>query len=539
MFKLKGGIRMFKLKGVITMSSRIKKLAFFLVVSMLASSMLLACGNNDTRDETTPTEGRTMPETVIDVPGETMWFDEPVTVTWYYPGGEQDDEGTVWSAFNERLKARTNITVDFKPLDWGAYNDQMEMMYAGNEEFDICFTANWINNFYINVARGAFLKLDDIIDNVAPVMHDKLPEFVFTAGEYHGDVYALANNQIVFTQWSFLIQKNLADKYGLEIEPFYETTDILEQMRMIEPFLQEIADNEPGLFPVDQGVPVIEQVREIIPGTGVPVKVGDESIQALSVAETHDLLAPFWEIEMDWFNRGFIRPDAATVTDTGADKNNLRYAVWYQPYKPGGLVEAEGLFGTELVTIRLGEPFLSSRAGHATMNAIGRTSKNPEAAVTVLRIMHLDKDLYNLFLFGIEGVHHDRIDENTVRIIEGGGYNNGGVAWMFGNQFNAYYMEGQQQEGEEDVWEATDRMNREAYTSPLTGFNPDLEPIRTVLPQVQAVDQIAQNAHFVFADNPEKYDEFIEDVIRQKNDAGYEIIREEIQRQIDEWKASQ
>lgn len=81
--------------------------------------------------------------------------------------------------------------------------------------------------------------------------------------------------------------------------------------------------------------------------------------------------------------KGYLRQDVATVKkDTRADKkNSLKYAVWWDPYSPTTKSSAENKYKIGCEVIPVGIPFIAARAGDATMNAISRNSKNPEAAI--------------------------------------------------------------------------------------------------------------------------------------------------------------
>ncbi len=56
----------------------------------------------------------------------------------------------------------------------------MNMLISSGEEFDVCFTTqSWLNKYQPNVSRGAFLALDDLIDEHAPDLKEVLPEFFY------------------------------------------------------------------------------------------------------------------------------------------------------------------------------------------------------------------------------------------------------------------------------------------------------------------------------------------------------------------------
>ena len=49
------------------------------------------------------------------------------------------------------------------------------------------------------------------------------------------------------------------------------------------------------------------------------------------------------------------------------------------------------------------------------MQAISRTSKNPEIAMKFLEMFNTDKYLNNLINFGIEGTHYVKVADNVIK----------------------------------------------------------------------------------------------------------------------------
>ena len=47
-------------------------------------------------------------------------------------------------------------------------------MIASEEEFDLCFTSNWRNLYKTNVEKGAYLKLDELLETEAPKLKNSL-----------------------------------------------------------------------------------------------------------------------------------------------------------------------------------------------------------------------------------------------------------------------------------------------------------------------------------------------------------------------------
>jgi putative aldouronate transport system substrate-binding protein len=416
-------------------------------------------------------------------------------VSWHYLGGKQQDEAMVWDAINQTLEAREGIRVDFQRSDWGAYEDRMNVMLASGEPMDIVFTANWQNNFYERVANGAFLPLNDLLEEHAPRLLTDLPDFLLMAGEVNGTIYAVPNYQTIVTQHALATPKELADRYGLDTDYIRGGADIIDQISRLEPYLRAIKD------------------------------------------ETDVIKRRYDAIYRDWLRDGLIREDIATVQNVQSDIDQLRYGVWRTSYKPGVDVELSINYGIPMVVIPLAEPFVSARAGDATMNAVTVNSRQPEASVRVIEIFNTDVELYNMLCFGIEGTHYEMVGPNRIEQIRGADGNSAyhpNTAWLFGNQFNAYLLPGQP----DDLWEVTDELNRTADVSPMRGFLPDIEPIKNIIAQHNAADEEYWGSEWLYLDDDSRYMEMQQERYEKTMAAGFPRIRAEIQRQLDEWAAA-
>ena len=98
-----------------------------------------------------------------------------------------------------------------------------------------------------------------------------------------------------------------------------------------------------------------------------------------------------------------------------------------------------------------------------------------------LNRVNTDPELYNLICFGIEGVHYTK-EGNYAIPVENSAYNPN-QDWVYGDQFNALYREGQ---GEND-WELTEEINNSAEPSEALGFSFDSTSVQTQLASVSAV----------------------------------------------------
>ena len=89
--------------------------------------------------------------------------DGVVTLKWIFPGDRQADQDEVWAEFNKQLEKKANLNVEIEMVE-ASYDEKAKMMLATGEDYDICFTSSWSNNYLNAVNKGAYLPLDEYID---------------------------------------------------------------------------------------------------------------------------------------------------------------------------------------------------------------------------------------------------------------------------------------------------------------------------------------------------------------------------------------
>lgn len=502
-----------------------KRVVAALMAALMCIGLAAGCGNQEEPstggDDANEEENPGNEETPDDTDGDT---EEPVTVRWLVPAvvEEGEDHDLVMEDLNKKLVERINVELVLDMIPSAEYADKVKLASTSNEEFDLMFTSSWLNPFVDNVASEALLPLDDLVAEYGQEMMASMPDWLPTAGTVDGVLYAIPNQQIIAEQRGVAVQKEYADKYGLDITS-------MEDISELYPFLDEIAANEPTLFPIDPRQPlVISQNYEAIVSNAVYIRRGDANMELVSYA---DIVAEQDKMDKEWYDKGYVREDIVTVTDNSADVKANRYASSIQTYKPGLEAELTMNWGKEYIAIPLEGSYVAAGGGNSTMTAVNVNSKNPEAAIQLLNLIYTDKEIFNELLFGIEGTHYTKTGDNSVEPVENSKYNYGGAAWVFGNQFLAYTLPGQA----EDVWEQTAQLNEEAEVSPLRGFTFDPANVQAEIAQISAVVAEYNNMQYVAED----IEAFSAEKAERLEQAGIDTVMQEVQTQLDAWKAAQ
>ena len=173
---------------------KIKRIIALLLVAVLAFSMVGCSGEKEQETEEVP------------------------VISWYIPGEPSSQLDLVMEEINKLIEPKIGAKLELVVIDDGAYEQRMNMMMTADEEWDICFTANWVNKFLPNVAKDAYLPLDELIKEYAPGLNEVVPEYAWNASRVKEQIYAVPNMQMIFNCFAVCMMKELTDKYNFDVD---------------------------------------------------------------------------------------------------------------------------------------------------------------------------------------------------------------------------------------------------------------------------------------------------------------------------------
>ncbi|MCC3375918.1 ABC transporter substrate-binding protein [Cohnella sp. REN36] len=520
--------------------TRLTKTGILAAILILTISLMLgACGNKDKdKDKDKENAGSSPASSANSGPSGSASAagDLPeVTLTWYFPGNfPQPEQDKVFAEVNKIVKQKLNATIDFKPIAFGDYDQKMKVVIASGEPYDLAFTSNWINNYSQNVAKGAFLPLDDLLAQYAPKSYAAVPANFWDATRVNGKIYGYINYQISARTPEVSTAKSLADKYGFDINSIGGKLSA-DTMNLLEPYIAAVKKDHPEKAFITSLSQISEMFTfESISGINIPGAVffNDDTLKVVNQFET-DEFKKFAAVMRDWNAKGYMntKERISKKQDDWADAKAGKWMINIGgAYKPGGDVLATSLGGETYVSAPASTPHLTTNGIIATMHAISRTSKNPERAMMLLELLNTDKELFNLLNFGIKDDHFKLNDEGFMVAGPNQQAYNPQVPWMFASNFLAYVQEGMPK----TVWEDTIKLNEAAAPSNLLGFSFDAEPVKAEIGKTSAVFDEYYRGIELGITTEEKYNEFL----KKLKNAGADKMIAEMQKQIDAWKAT-
>lgn len=165
------------------------------------------------------------------VGAEPVKADDVVKIKIHTVIPEQTDGAAVMEALNEYTREKIGVEVEYV-FHGGSYGDKIQTIIASGEEYDACFTCNWINAYNTNVAKGAFVDIKDMLDEV-PALKETIPDYMWEAATVNGGIYAVPNQQIVARQIGALMPKEFVDGTGTDIDSIKTLTDMGEYAQKV------------------------------------------------------------------------------------------------------------------------------------------------------------------------------------------------------------------------------------------------------------------------------------------------------------------
>lgn len=391
------------------------------------------------------------------------------TLVWYLPNPKQADTPLISEEVSKLIEPKIGAKVDIRFIEPSEFSEKMSMMMASQEDFDLCFTG-YTNPYLDGARKGGFLELTELLNEYGKDIKAMIPDYLWEATYVDDGIYAVPNYQSMTKSRAVYFQKALVDKYNFDVSS-------VKTLKDIEPFLEKIRDNEQDLFPFK-----LTDVETFYPD---PYKYQETSIKNVLIDSTTKELVFEQDVPeryaarkmiQDWYKRGFIRKDVAVAQGT----SQTSYACWpTDGHRPGELEEREDAYGVELVAAPLTDFYMYRTGATTTMTAISATSKHPEKAMQFLNLINTDAEVFNLIAYGIEGKHYEKVDEKHIRKVPESTYNPGRT-WSFGCVFNAYLLEGVQ----DDLWEQIQHRNDESEKGILIGFAADTSSVNSIISQM-------------------------------------------------------
>ncbi|AIQ19636.1 MULTISPECIES: ABC transporter substrate-binding protein [unclassified Paenibacillus] len=465
---------------------------------------------------------------------------KPYIVKLIYVGAPQKDEVMVEEAINKILEPKINAKLDIAPIDWGQWDSETNLKIASQEKFDLIFTAQW--RYYVtNAAKGAYLPLNDdggqsgnLLKDYGQGILDTLDPQFLKGSAINGVNYAVPTNKELAAQGGIVYRSDIADELGIDMANVKSIQDL-------DAVLKVVKDKRPDITPLyfKQGETFNSQYMaqyDTLGDAAIPgILLKDSQDTKITSMIELDRYKEIVKLTREYMKKGYINADAAIATTSTQDAmkagNVFMTVQSLKPGKDSELANATGLVG-KLKQIAFNEPTISTSDAAGSMLAISASSGDPARAMMVLNLLHTDKEINNLLVFGVKGVHYDVVSGDTIKASAKSGDYNTAAAWMLGSQFLNPVWESEAP----DKWEQFKAFNSQGKSTVALGFNFDASQMKTEVAACKAVMDEFDTSLDTGSVDP---DTVLTKYAEKLKKAGVEKIIAEKQNQLDAFLAAQ
>ena len=479
------------------------------VLALSIAVSLCACGSSNS--------GKKKAGIIADDP------EKHVDLVWYIRTSEPSGFKEVMEKANEYVEEKLNASLDIQCIEPGDYDSKVQLALASDEAVDIIWTSNWANRYEPNVAKGAFLALDDYLElPELASLKARYKDGIWEAATIGGKIYGVPVEQVLYSQNGMTFIKDISEKYNLT-----DKIDAASSMDDIEEIYDVVREGEPSDFAITTS----DSSYFIDHGERSSTAGGYDIIND-KVTDSYDENFEMAKIKRRWNEKGFFPADIATLDDTSSLVKQKKVYSNYSRHLPGDAGKFKLSNGYDVIAIPTSRAILNRSGVQSTLNAISANSKNPVRALRLIDLLFEDQYLLNLLCYGLEGRDYEKDPNDPNRMNRDAGSAYYIAEFMVGSQFLAYLAPSY----EDGVWEQTKKENEEADVDPYIGFSFDPAPVESEMSQISSVKQEyskilgfgLQDPEVVFPERQEKLDT-----------AGRKVVMDEVQRQLDEWLATE
>ena len=517
------------------MRKRTSKIIATLMASALAAGSLAACGSST---DTSSTSGTSAASTASSTEsksgsGDTKTADGKTKISIYrctYNLASPDTAQVkkVQDAINDYIGDKINVEIELHDLPSGEYGDKANLALANNE-INLLWTASWWNTIGTDdlYRQNAAYDITDLLPDTT--LYKSMPEGIWTAAQYDGKDYFIPVYKEAYEGYDLKTRQDLVDKFGWDLSTVKELKDI-------EPFLED-CKNDGIKYPYTSGKTAMFYRYYIddfdffssYSFLGVDRKT-DEVVNPIQT----DQYKEFTKLMCEWAEKGYMSEDDVTKTtsDTVAQTKDWGWGWW--TCVPNDKENSESRDNQEEAFVEgLTNKYMHSTTTLGSCFAItaNSTEEQAKACIDFLGLLYTDTKVADLYTYGIEGEDYTLNDDGKV-VQDSDAYNHS--AWESTSIVPLTLLENEP----DDKVETYQKMNDEAETSCAAGFRFDKSSVEAQYSAcVNVFDQygfVLENGGYASAD----VDSVIKEYQSALDEAGYQDVLKEAQKQYDDWKAA-
>lgn len=529
-----------------------KKLISMLCVAAMAVSVLSGCGSDETvkESESTPvSESKEESKEVVESSEEESEL-EYVELDWYIyrqNASGSNDIDMIQEALDEYFMEKLNCKVNLQRYESADYTSNVTTALLAGENVGLV-TVYGMNYFDMS-QQGAFYPISDLWDEYAPGTKALYQDAVWDALTVNGNVYAVPTYKDNCYIMGYRYNDTLAQAIGVDPANYGWRSFLDMEEDMME--AKKLRDEK---FPEYKDMPMTALINGVVPYYFHLERIISSpfiaccNLPGFEMVEGYGTDKVFCLYETDEYRE--MCHMIKRLVDAGVmayDYNSYERDVKYEPstlIMPawGSTYTAANVFSEDFdcKLTHFDNTWSDTSNYTSAMTAISANCNDPERAAMVMELMNTDSELSTILHFGVEGTHWFKQADGTITFEGGRNADESAPGWLewFGTWAgNMTIVEGPESKVGPDGVTLTKiaEANDKAKAGVHMGFVLDTEPIANELAAVKSVTSEYGALHF---GQIEDVDAALDAMIEKLHANGIDKILEEVQRQMDEWKAS-
>ncbi len=484
---------------------------------LLVIVMICGCSNAGNNGEGLSSDG----SDTSNAPIELVWW------TYSPDGTAPDDAEEVLQRANEISKEKIGVTVKMIYKS----EEQFDLDLQTGEYYDMTFSCDWCNDFDANAGNGYYYDITELVEKTAPKLYKAVDPW-WEIGSLHGKIYGVPMLKDLGAEVFFRMNSDYFEKEkGLTLPEEMAFADL-------EPYLEMWKEDHPDDYPFyipGVGLSGAFQVHErivskylVIPYSKAGTPDGTKIIPVFDDEEYMGML----RLLHKWYTLSYINPDAATTTEVPKSiKTPVRTGTAWTGFMGWSDPEAYG-FNVKLV--RFIGPNMSRSTQQGSLIAINAaiSPQKAEACLKYMELLYTDKELRDTLAYGIEGKHFEYYKDTVIRTAEGNEHYMQD-AFVTGPAVSASVVSADKDNpADPDQWKKVYDGYKSARISDTRGFSFDPTNVEA---EIAALDAIWNSYSAELVTGTSDTDEAAKEILKQMEAAGLDKVREEAQRQLDEY----
>lgn len=491
-----------------------KKLLSTLLVTAMAAGMLTGCGNTASSSTPKTDDGKV----VINVTRATFNLATP----------DSNQVKKVEDAINAYIADKINVKINLTDIGSGEYTDKANTSLA-NKEINLLWTASWESTIGTNdlVPQNAVYDITDLLKGTT--LYNSMDAGQWEATKYNGKNYFIPVYKDNVEGYDLMFRQELVDKYSWDLSTVKKLADI-------EPMLAD-AKSEGLKYPfLTQKTAMFYRYYInsfdffTADATSNWVAVDRDTNEVVDVIQTPEY-KEFCDLMAKWAEAGYISEDDVTKTTTDTTTQTQDWAIsWWTDIPVNA--EANSRYNQEVAMVPITDRWAHSTSALGSCYCItaNSTEEQAKACIDFMGLLYTDSKLADMYTFGIEGEDFNYDANGQIAKTENGKYNHS--MW---ESASATIVTPEAGEPAEKASLYKD-FNGGANTSCAAGFRFDKTPVADKYAACQTVFEqygfALENGGVASAD----VDSTIAAYQSALDEAGYQDVLAEFQKQYDAWK---